>query len=94
MKITVCPKGFGSENMSRLQMLTPASGREDIIRWVVDAVSKAGSNPCPPMVLGVGIGGNFAAAAVGSPCRMYWSIARLMRRSAIRSHCFAEAKKS
>lgn len=64
MKITVCPKGFGSENMSRLQMLTPASGRAEIIRWVVDAVSKAGSNPCPPMVLGVGIGGNFEECAL------------------------------
>lgn len=64
VKITVAPKGFGSENMSGVRMLTPASSREDIIAAVTDVVKKAGSNPCPPMVVGVGIGGDFEYAAI------------------------------
>ena len=63
IKITVAPKGFGSENMSCLKMFTPSATREDIINFVVDAVRTAGSNPCPPMVLGVGIGGTFEQCA-------------------------------
>lgn len=63
VKITVAPKGFGSENMSCLKMMTPASGREDIIDFVVECVKKAGGNPCPPMVLGIGIGGDFEQCA-------------------------------
>ncbi len=57
MKITVVPKGGGAENMSRLIMLTPADGREGIVEAVVKAVDEAGSNPCPPLIVGVGIGG-------------------------------------
>ena len=57
MEITFLPKGFGSENMSRLYMLTPSAGMEGVKRCILDAVKLAGSNPCPPMVLGVGIGG-------------------------------------
>ena len=57
LKITVVPKGGGSENMSRLLMLTPARGRQGIIDSVVQAVDEAGSNPCPPIIVGVGIGG-------------------------------------
>lgn len=64
VKITVAPKGFGSENMSCLKMMTPAATREDIIDFVVSAVRTAGSNPCPPMVLGVGIGGTFEQCAL------------------------------
>lgn len=64
MKIAVCPKGFGSENMSQLKMMTPAASHEDIVQFVVDAVAKAGSNPCPPIVVGVGIGGNFEECAL------------------------------
>lgn len=64
VKITVAPKGFGSENMSCLKMLTPSATREDIIDYVVNAVRQAGSNPCPPMVLGVGIGGTFEQCAL------------------------------
>ena len=64
VKITVAPKGFGSENMSGVRMLTPAASREDIIAAVTDVVKKAGSNPCPPMVVGVGIGGDFEYAAI------------------------------
>ena len=58
-EITVAPKGFGSENMSRVYMLTPAADRETVIEKVCEAVRLAGSNACPPMVLGVGIGGDF-----------------------------------
>lgn len=57
LKIMVMPKGGGSENMSRLFMLEPAQGREGVIRSVLKAVVEAGSNPCPPIVVGVGIGG-------------------------------------
>jgi fumarate hydratase subunit alpha len=57
LKITLAPKGGGSENMSRLYMLTPADGRRGIIDSVVQAVNEAGSNPCPPVIAGVGIGG-------------------------------------
>lgn len=63
VKITVAPKGFGSENMSCLKMMTPASGREEIINYVVDCVKTAGGNPCPPIVLGIGIGGDFEQCA-------------------------------
>lgn len=61
--ITVAPKGFGSENMSCLKMFTPAAGREDIIQFVLDSVLTAGGNPCPPIVLGIGIGGDFEQCA-------------------------------
>lgn len=64
VKITVAPKGFGSENMSSLKMFTPAATAEDIINYVVDVAKTAGSNPCPPMVLGVGIGGTFEQCAL------------------------------
>ncbi|HJM37048.1 MAG: fumarate hydratase [Dehalococcoidales bacterium] len=57
LKITVMPKGGGSENMSRLFMLTPEQGRSGIIEVVLRAVNEAGSNPCPPVIVGVGIGG-------------------------------------
>lgn len=57
LKITVMPKGGGAENMSRLGMMTPARGRQGIIDFVVTAVDEAGSNPCPPVIVGVGIGG-------------------------------------
>ena len=63
VRITVAPKGFGSENMSVLRMLTPASGREDIISFVLESVRNAGGNPCPPIVLGIGIGGDFEQCA-------------------------------
>ena len=63
VKITVSPKGFGSENMSAVKMMTPAMGRDDIINYVVDVVKTAGGNPCPPMVLGIGIGGDFEQCA-------------------------------
>ena len=61
--ITIAPKGFGSENMSALKMFSPSEGIEAIKDFVVETVSKAGSNPCPPIVVGVGIGGNFESCA-------------------------------
>ena len=64
IKLTVAPKGFGSENMSRIRMLTPSATREDIIDFVVEVVKTAGGNPCPPIVLGVGIGGDFEQCAL------------------------------
>ncbi|HPZ00692.1 MAG TPA: fumarate hydratase [Clostridiales bacterium] len=63
LKIMVAPKGFGSENMSQLKMFTPAAGVEEIKAYILDVVRQAGSNPCPPMVLGIGIGGDFEYAA-------------------------------
>ncbi len=61
--IDVCPKGFGSENMSALRMFTPAATEEDLVGFVTDTIRKAGSNPCPPIVVGVGIGGDFELCA-------------------------------
>lgn len=63
LTITVAPKGAGSENMSRLAMLKPADGVEGVKEFVLDTVLKAGSNPCPPIVLGIGIGGSFDKVA-------------------------------
>ena len=63
IKLTVAPKGFGSENMSRLKMLTPAQGVEGVKAFVLETVKLAGANPCPPMVLGIGIGGDFERVA-------------------------------
>ncbi len=76
VRITVAPKGFGSENMSALKMLTPAAGREDIIHFVTETVRKAGSNPCPPMVVGVGIGGDFEYSALLAKKALCRSISR------------------
>ena len=64
VSLTVAPKGFGSENMSRLQMMTPAATEEDLIAFVAETVRLAGGNPCPPVVLGVGIGGDFEQCAL------------------------------
>ena len=63
INITYLPKGFGSENMSRLAMLKPAQGVEGIISTIVDTVKAAGSRPCPPVYVGVGIGGSFDTCA-------------------------------
>lgn len=61
--ITVAPKGFGSENMSALRMLKPSDGVEGVKRFIVETVEAAGPNPCPPIVVGVGLGGTFDACA-------------------------------
>ena len=63
VKIMVAPKGFGSENMSALKMMTPSATHDEIVDFVVDTVASAGSNPCPPIVVGVGIGGDFESCA-------------------------------
>lgn len=63
VKMTMAPKGFGSENMSRIFMLKPADGEEGIKKSVIQAVKDAGPNACPPMVVGVGLGGSFEKAA-------------------------------
>ena len=63
IKITVAPKGFGSENMSGIRMLTPSHGRQGVVDVVLDIVKTASNNPCPPMIVGVGIGGDFELCA-------------------------------
>ena len=63
VKIILAPKGFGSENMSRIGMLKPADGLEGVKNFIIETVKLAGPNPCPPMVVGVGIGGTFDKAA-------------------------------
>lgn len=63
LHITVAPKGFGSENMSRLKMLKPSEGLEGITAFILETVVLAGSNPCPPIIVGVGIGGTFDRVA-------------------------------
>ena len=62
--ITAAPKGFGSENMSALRMMTPAATEDDVVDFVVSAVRQAGANPCPPIYVGVGIGGDFELCAL------------------------------
>ena len=64
IKITVVPKGFGSENMSQIKMLRPSDGIEGVKAFVLKAVEEAGPNPCPPIIVGVGIGGTFDKAAL------------------------------
>ena len=63
VRLVVAPKGFGSENMSAIRMLTPAATDEDIVDFVAGQIDRAGSNPCPPVVVGVGIGGDFEKCA-------------------------------
>ena len=63
VKITVAPKGFGSENMSAIRMFAPSAGLDGVKRFILETAEKAGPNPCPPMVLGVGIGGTFDKCA-------------------------------
>lgn len=63
LKITVAPKGFGSENMSQIKMLKPSDGVEGVKDFIIKVVKEAGPNPCPPMIVGVGIGGTFEKAA-------------------------------
>lgn len=64
VKLTAAPKGFGSENMSRIKMFNPSATKEDIINFVTETVRLAGSNPCPPLVVGVGLGSDFEGAAI------------------------------
>ena len=63
VKIIAAPKGFGSENMSAMKMFTPSASAQDVVEFVRETVRKAGGNPCPPVVIGVGIGGDFEYCA-------------------------------
>ncbi len=63
-EITVAPKGFGSENMSAIKMFNPTASEDDVVAFVKETVSKAGSKPCPPLIIGVGVGGTFEKAAL------------------------------
>lgn len=84
VKISVAPKGFGSENMSKIKMITPGEGIDGIMEFVIETVKSAGGNPCPPISLGIGIGGTFELAALNSkrallrPLGEYSSDKRLM----------------
>lgn len=64
LKITIAPKGGGSENMSAIKMLKPAEGVEGVKKFVLETVKEAGPNPCPPIIVGVGIGGTFEKSAL------------------------------
>jgi len=64
LKLIVAPKGFGSENMSAVKMLKPSDGMEGVKNFIIETVDKAGPNPCPPIVVGVGIGGTMEKAAI------------------------------
>jgi fumarate hydratase subunit alpha len=64
LEITIAPKGFGSENMSQMKMLKPSEGVEGVKKFVLDVVEQAGPNPCPPIIVGVGIGGTIEKAAL------------------------------
>ena len=64
LKISIAPKGFGSENMSAIKMLKPSDGLEGVKGFILETVDKAGPNPCPPMVIGVGMGGTMEKAAL------------------------------
>lgn len=64
IRLTAAPKGFGSENMSAIRMFTPSATEDEIVQFVVDSVLRAGANPCPPIIVGVGIGANFEGAAL------------------------------
>jgi fumarate hydratase subunit alpha len=64
VSVTVAPKGAGSENMSAIRMLSPGDGAEGVERFVLETVERAGANPCPPIVAGIGIGGSFDKAAL------------------------------
>ena len=71
--ITVAPKGFGSENMSRIAMLRPSDGRQGVVDFVLETVEKAGPNACPPMVIGVGLGAVACVVLSHVPYRLYRS---------------------
>ena len=74
IRITATPKGFGSENMSRIAMLKPSDGTEGIKEFVLESVKKAGGSPCPPVLLGVGIGGTFESCALTAKKQLLRSI--------------------
>ena len=84
IKIAYLPKGFGSENMSRIYMLTPSKGVEGIIEAVVETVRLAGSRPCPPVYVGVGIGGTFDSCALNAKKALIRDVGTLSEREDVR----------
>ena len=86
-KITVAPKGAGSENMSRLAMLKPADGVEGVKKFVLDTVEQAGANPCPPIVLGIGIGGSFDHCAALAKKALLRSAIKALRSCMVVTMC-------
>lgn len=76
IKLTVAPKGFGSENMSQIKMFTPSATKEILMDFIIDVVKSAGSNPCPPVVIGVGIGGDFEQCALLAKTALCRSVAQ------------------
>jgi len=80
LEVVILPKGCGSENMSRLAMLPPAAGLSGVKRFVVETVSRAGANPCPPVVVGVGLGGDFEMAALLAKKALIRPLGRAHRR--------------
>ncbi len=76
VEITVAPKGGGAENMSRIAMLAPSDGKEGVINFISETIEKAGGNPCPPVVLGVGIGGNFEICATLAKKALLWPVGK------------------
>ncbi len=77
VRVTVAAKGFGSENMSQIRMMKPADGIEGVKSFVMECVQKAGPNPCPPIVIGIGIGGSFEKAAILSKKALTREIGKL-----------------
>lgn len=74
LKITVAPKGFGSENMSALIMLKPSAGIEGVKKAIIDTVKEAGPNPCPPIIVGVGVGGTMEKASIMSKKALFRNV--------------------
>jgi len=81
LTITVAPKGGGSENMSAARMLNPSDGREGVVRFVVETVRNAGPNPCPPVIVGVGLGGTLEKAAILSKKAILRTLGRPSRNA-------------
>ncbi len=77
VKITVAPKGFGSENMSAMRMFKPSATHDEILEFITECVETAGSNPCPPVIVGVGLGGTIEAAALQAKRALLRSVGEL-----------------
>lgn len=84
LKITVAPKGFGSENMSKLKMLKPSDGIEGVKKFILETVEEAGPNPCPPIIVGVGIGGTMEKCAMLSKKALIRAVDKRSDKESIR----------
>lgn len=85
LKIEFAPKGFGSENMSRIKMLKPSDGLEGVVDFVIETIELAGGNPCPPIVVGVGLGGTMEKAALLSKKALLRPIGKASDKSYLKS---------